>query len=238
MWKQRGLAVLLAWRWSTQQTPARSLWKGPLLCSGRALGDRSVKSSWLTWRWWLFSAVCCICVCMYVYFWKCLHACVCVHACEREREREREVHSPHRPIHSPAPFLLLSSGITSGSRQERMWAILKQKGLASILLWLYFLFKKVVVCRHSFVTLSLTVNETLKWLSLLPILMQESFWWWQCSDRYIISLFPHLHTLSPPPSPLSLVSLMVSVDVKHHVYQEDTFRDFWTISKCLNQVKK
>ena len=27
--------------------------------------------------------------------------------------------------------------------------------------------------------------------------MQESFWWWQCSDRYIISLFPHLHTPSP-----------------------------------------
>ena len=48
--------------------------------------------------------------------------------------------------------------------------------------------------------------------------MQESFWWWQCSDRYIISL-----SLPPPPylpslfSP-SLISLMVSVDVKHHVY--------------------
>ena len=27
------------------------------------------------------------------------------------------------------------------------------------------------------VTLSLTINETLKWLSSLPILMQESFWW-------------------------------------------------------------
>ena len=38
--------------------------------------------------------------------------------------------------------------------------------------------------------------------------MQESFWWWQCSDRYIISLFPHLHTPLPP----SLISLMVSVD--------------------------
>ena len=44
--------------------------------------------------------------------------------------------------------------------------------------------------------------------------MQESFWWWQCSDRYMISLFPNLHT---PFSP-SLISLMVSVDVKHHVY--------------------
>ena len=47
-------------------------------------------------------------------------------------------------------------------------------------------------------------TETLKWLSSLPILKQESFWRWQCSDRYIISLFPHLHTpspLPPPPSP-------------------------------------
>ena len=66
-------------------------------------------------------------------------------------------------------------------------------------------------------TLSLTINETLKWLSSLPILMQKSFWWWQCSDRYIISLSSYLHTPFPPFSP-SLISLMVSVDVKHHVY--------------------
>ena len=31
---------------------------------------------------------------------------------------------------------------------------------------------KVVVCEHGLVTLSLTINETLKWLSSLPILMQ------------------------------------------------------------------
>ena len=47
--------------------------------------------------------------------------------------------------------------------------------------------------------------------------MQKSFWWWQFSDRYIISLSPHLHAPFPPFSP-SLISLMVSVDVKHHVY--------------------
>ena len=46
-------------------------------------------------------------------------------------------------------------------------------------------------------------------------LMQESFWWWQCSDRYIISLFPHLHTPFLPFSP-SLISLMVSVDVSEN----------------------
>ena len=69
-------------------------------------------------------------------------------------------------------------------------------------------------------TLSLTVNDsTLKWLSSLPTLMQKSFWWRQCRDRYIISPPPppHLHTPFPPFSP-SLISLMVSVDVKHHVY--------------------
>ena len=36
---------------------------------------------------------------------------------------------------------------------------------------------EVVVCGHCLVTLSLTINETLKWLSSLPISMQESFWW-------------------------------------------------------------
>ena len=58
----------------------------------------------------------------------------------------------------------------------------------------------------------------LKLLSSLPILMRESFWWWQCSDRYIISL---------PPSSLtyirqSLTSLIVSVDVKHHERRKRT----------------
>ena len=64
-------------------------------------------------------------------------------------------------------------------------------------------------------TLSLIINETLKWLSSLPILTQESFWLWQCSDRCIISVFPHLHTHFPvPKKPYSLLF----VDVKHHVY--------------------
>ena len=46
--------------------------------------------------------------------------------------------------------------------------------------------------------------------------MQESFWWCQCSDRYILSLFPHLHTFFLPFSP-SIISLMV-IMVKHQVY--------------------
>ena len=55
--------------------------------------------------------------------------------------------------------------------------LISRKDLGSIPLRLSFLFKKVVVCGHCLVTLSLAVNETLKWLSSLPILMQESFWW-------------------------------------------------------------
>ena len=67
-------------------------------------------------------------------------------------------------------------------------------------------------------TLSLTINETLKWLSSLPILMQVIL----VVTVYIVSLFPHLHTPFPPFSP-SLISLMVSVDVKHHVYLASRF---------------
>ena len=102
-----------------------------------------------------------------------------------------------RPLHSPAPFPLLSGGITSGGRQQGLWAGLKQRpGLGSIPLRLSFFMKKVVVCGHSLVTLSLTINETIKWLSSLPILMQESFWWWQWAiSVYSPSSPPHLPVL-------------------------------------------
>ena len=60
--------------------------------------------------------------------------------------------------------------------------------------------------------------ETLKWLSSLPTLMQESFWWWQCSDRYNSLLLPHFHKPSLTHFSLSLISRTVSVDVKHHAY--------------------
>ena len=66
---------------------------------------------------------------------------------------------------------------TGGGASEPVWPSGKQKDLGSILLRLSFLFKKVVVCGHCLVTLSLTINETLKWISSLPTLMQKSFWW-------------------------------------------------------------
>ena len=48
----------------------------------------------------------------------------------------------------------------------------KLKSHGSIPFRLSFLFKRVVVCGHCHVTVSLTVNEILKWLSSLLILMQ------------------------------------------------------------------
>ena len=71
---------------------------------------------------------------------------------------------------------------------------------------------KVVVSGHGLVTasLTLTVHETLKWLSWLPI---HSGGDRVAIDRYIIiSISTHLHT----PFSLSLISLVVSVDVKYH----------------------
>ena len=60
---------------------------------------------------------------------------------------------------------------------------------------------KVVVCGHCLVTLSLTIIETLKWLSSLPILMLESFWCRHCSvwERYLLSP-PHGISVSVPAS--------------------------------------
>jgi len=44
------------------------------------------------------------------------------------------------------------------------------------------------------------------------VILVVTVWRW-----YVISLLPHLHSPLPPFTP-SQISLMVSVDVKHHVY--------------------
>ena len=44
----------------------------------------------------------------------------------------------------------------------------------------------------------------------LPTLIQESFWWWQCSDRYI--------SLPLPPTPYLLSPLSPSPILRYHVY--------------------
>ena len=77
----------------------------------------------------------------------------------------------------------------------------KQRDVGSNPLRLSFLFKGVVVCGHCLLTSSLTINETLKWLSPLPILLQN-----HCGGDsgalVTASLFPHLLGSRTPPGPL------------------------------------
>ena len=90
----------------------------------------------------------------------------------------------------------------------RFGLAVRRSDLGSNLLRLSFLFKSCGLWTLScdFVPHN---YETLKWLPSLPTLMQKSFWWWQCSDRYIISLSlsPHLHT---PFSDRYIISLSLS----------------------------
>ena len=75
-----------------------------------------------------------------------------------------------------------------------------------------------VVWGQCLVTLALAVNEILKWLSSPPILMPDD----SRGDSVAIGI-NNLPLPPPPAHPLtlfspSLISLMASVDVKHHVY--------------------
>ena len=127
-----------------------------------------------------------------------------------ESIRYNAYYTPPPPPPTPPPPLLSRFGLAV----KRLTG--KQKGLGSILLRLSFFFKKVVVCGQCLVTLSLTINETLKWLSLLPIL--------NAGVILVVTAQRQVYYLPPPHTPLpnpfspSLISLIVSVDVKHHVY--------------------
>ena len=66
-----------------------------------------------------------------------------------------------------------------------------------------FVFKKVVVYGHCLVTLPFTVNEALKWLSSLPVLMWKSFLWWQYRVRHSPIPRPSPPPLHRPSSPAS-----------------------------------
>ena len=43
-------------------------------------------------------------------------------------------------------------------------------------------------CTVSWLCPAQLLNETVKWLASLPILMRKSFWWWACSRRYKLPL--------------------------------------------------
>ena len=69
----------------------------------------------------------------------------------------------------------------------------------------------VVFMDTAFETLPLTMNETLKWLTSQPILMQESFRWWWGSVRYSLHLPP-----PPPPPPGISVPTNTSLETIWH----------------------
>ena len=101
------------------------------------------------------------------------------------------------------------------------------KDLGSIPLRFSFLFNlKIVVCGHCLVTVVSHNYWNIKMALSAAHLNAGHSGGDECSDRNILSLFPHLHTPFPPFSP-SLISLMVSVDVKHHVY----LLTWWTKSQ-------
>ena len=81
----------------------------------------------------------------------------------------------------------------------------KQKDLSAVPLRLSSLFRSRGLWTV-FDILPLTINDALQWLSSLPILMQESFWWCQCSVRY------YSLPLSPPPG---ISVLRKQLGVKH-----------------------
>ena len=81
----------------------------------------------------------------------------------------------HGALRTQKPQSLIGTGMSQFGLAVRRWAG-KQTDFVRIRFGSPFS-SKVVVCGHCLVTLSLTINETLKWLLPLPILMQESFWW-------------------------------------------------------------
>ena len=86
--------------------------------------------------------------------------------------RHARMHT-HTHTHTPILFLLLHENQSWMSTEsgERVWPRFKALGLGLIPLRLLLLFKSCGLW-----TLPLTINETLEWLSSLPICMQESFW--------------------------------------------------------------
>ena len=92
-----------------------------------------------------------------------------------------------------------------------------RKDFGLIPLRLSLLFKKVVVCGHCLVTLSITSYWNIKMALIAAHLNAGIILMVTCSNRYITSLFTHLHTPFPTFSP-SLINSMVSVDVEHHIY--------------------
>ena len=92
-------------------------------------------------------------------------------------------HSLNLPWAACAVYILIKAGMVALSICEPVWpsgkalARLVSRGTSVRIRFGSPFSSKAVVCGHCLVTLFLTMNETLKWLSSPPILRQESFWW-------------------------------------------------------------
>ena len=94
-------------------------------------------------------------------------------------------------------FFVVVSGMSRFGRAIRPSGAGMQEDLGSIPLRLFSLFKRCGLWTLSlWLCPSQLMKHYLKWLSSLPILMQESFWWWQHSVRYSLPL--PLRSWSPP----------------------------------------
>ena len=128
----------------------------------------------------VFLCVCvCVCVCAEDFEWKCTYFVCCIHARMGWAETDLLAKRPSKQetVIKITPVNRFGLAVSRGTSVRIRFG------------WPFS--SKPVVCGHCLiVTLSLTINDTLKCLSSLPILMQESFWWWQCSDT-IIYLSPH-----------------------------------------------
>ena len=95
------------------------------------------------------------------------------------RQSTPTLHKNSDTLHNESLSLSLSLSLLRESRDLVLTSLVSRRILARFRFSSPFrLFKKVAVCGDCLVTLSLTINETLKWLSSLHILIKESLWWW------------------------------------------------------------
>ena len=119
-------------------------------------------------------------------------------------------------------FDFVSTGFTSSYHKWRLGLAVrryagKQKDLGSIPIRLSSL-QRVWPLGTVFVTLPLTTDETLKWLSSLPVLMKQSLWWRQPVARSTI-VSPHSQHRLPAPTS-KLCQNWTALEKCTHLYED------------------
>ena len=158
-------------------------------------------------HWWLFTLCVCVCVCLCVY--ACMHVCACIYVrvCKRVWVYSKLLklllflRQNHLPIcwrcsHKWRNFVFRDQNEQSNSSDDDAFSFNDhnrpvEQTILSARIGYSSIYLTHCTCSshspsyasygHCLVTLPCTINETLKWTTSLPILMQKSFWWWQCS---------------------------------------------------------